>query len=132
MGMVFLVGCALLALGAVLYWLDRLLLWMERRGWVYWRMTKRSTGPGVGNALLEIQTLMQPAARHLLELRQEVKEDSPESGDPPSDDTAPGPPEPSNTRSRTLSRNLCRIRAVWNNDLTRLMAVSTQHHRSEQ
>lgn len=105
MGMVFLVGCALLALGAVLYWLDRLLLWMERRGWVYWRMTKRSTGPGVGNALLEIQTLMQPAARHLLELRQEVKEDSPESGDPPSDDTAPGPPEPSNTRSRTLSRN---------------------------
>jgi hypothetical protein len=97
-GMVLLVGGAILVIGAALYLLDRLLLWMERRGWVYWRKTKRSTGPGVGNALLEIQTLVEPAARHVLELRQEVKEDSPELGDLPSDDMISGPPEAPDTR----------------------------------
>ena len=86
MGTVLLVAGAILAIGAALYLFDRLLLWMESRGWVYWRKTKRPTGPGVGNALLEIQTLVEPAARHLLELRQEVKEDSPEPADPPSND----------------------------------------------
>jgi hypothetical protein len=86
MGTVLLVAGAILAIGAALYLFDRLLLWMERKGWVYWRKTKRPTGPGVGNALLEIQTLVEPAARHVLELRQEVKEDSTESADPPSND----------------------------------------------
>ena len=82
---VLLVGCAILVVGIALYLLDRLLLWMERRGWVYWRKTTRSTGPGMGNALLEIQSLVEPSARHVLEIRQEVKEESPQPGDPPSD-----------------------------------------------
>lgn len=85
-GTVLLVAGAILLIGVALYVLDRLLLWMERRGWVYWRKTKRRTGPGVGNALLEIQTLVEPAARHALELRHEVREDSPEPADPPSRD----------------------------------------------
>lgn len=82
---VLLVGGAILVVGIALYLLDRLLLWMERRGWVYWRKTTRSTGPGMGNALLEIQSLVEPSARHALEIRQEVKEESPQPGDPPSD-----------------------------------------------
>ena len=76
----------ILGIAVALLLLDRLLLWMERRGWVYWRKTKRHTGPGVGNALLEIQTMVDPSAKHVLELRREVKEDAPEAGDPPSDD----------------------------------------------
>jgi len=88
MGIVLRVGGAILAIAAALFLLDRLLLWMERRGWVYWRKTERRTGPGVGNALLEIQTLVEPATRHVVELRQEVKVDSPKPGDPPSDDAA--------------------------------------------
>ena len=78
------VAGGILAIGIALFLLDRLLLWMERKGWVYWRKTTRSTGPGVGNALLEIQSLVEPSAQHVLELRQEVKEESPEPGDPPS------------------------------------------------
>ena len=92
MSKVFLVGGAILATLAALYLLDRLLLWMERRGWVYWRKTTRSTGPGMGNALLEIQSLVEPSARHVLEIRREVKEESPKPGDPPSDDPVPGRP----------------------------------------
>jgi hypothetical protein len=88
-GTVLLVAGVILAIGVTLYLLDRLLLWMERRGWVYWRKTKRSTGPGVGNALLEIQTLVEPSARHVLELRQEVKDESPVPTDPPSNDGEP-------------------------------------------
>ena len=83
MSKVLLVGGAILAILAALYLLDRLLLWMERRGWVYWRKTTRSTGPGMGNALLEIQSLVEPSARHALENRREVKEESPKPGDPP-------------------------------------------------
>ena len=89
MGVLLRVAGGILVAAVVLYGLDRLLLWMERRGWVYWRMTKRRTGPGVGNALLEIQSLVEPSARHLLETRQEVREESPEPGDPPSDDPEP-------------------------------------------
>ena len=86
MGTALLVAGAILVIGVALYVLDRLLLWMEGRGWVYWRKTTRPTGPGVGIALLEMQTLVDPAARHVLELRQEVREDSPEPADPPSND----------------------------------------------
>jgi hypothetical protein len=86
---VLLVGGGILAVGTALYLLDRLLLWMERRGWVYWRKTKRSTGPGMGNALLEIQSMVEPSARHVLEIRREVKEESPQPGDPPSDEGEP-------------------------------------------
>lgn len=85
-GIVLRVGGAILVIAAALFILDRLLLGMERRGWVYWRKTKRSTGPGMGNALLEMQTLVDPGARHVLEVRREVQKDSPESGDPPSDE----------------------------------------------
>ena len=93
-----LIGGGILMIGTALYLLDRLLLWMERRGWVYWRKTKRTTGPGMGNALLEIQSLVEPAARHVLEIRREVKEESPQPGDPPSDDTFSYPPENADSR----------------------------------
>jgi len=96
---------AILIIGSALYLLDRLLLWMECRGWVYWRKTKRSTGPGVGNALLEIQTLLEPSARHVLEYRQEVKDESPEPADPPADDLISGPPEDTDTRESNLTQS---------------------------
>jgi hypothetical protein len=88
-----LVGGVILGVGVALYLFDRVLLWMERKGWVYWRRTKRHTGPGMGNALLEIQTLVEPSARHMLEIRNEVKQESPEPGDPPADDGDPEPDE---------------------------------------
>jgi len=84
------VGSVILGIGVALFLFDRVLLGMERRGWVYWRKTKRRTGPGMGNALLEIQTLLEPSARPMLEMRREVKQESPEPGDPPAVDGNPG------------------------------------------
>lgn len=100
---VLLVVGAILVIGFALYLLDRMLLWMEHRGWIYWRKTKRATGPGVGNALLEIQTLMEPSARHVLEYRHEVKDESPEPADPPSEDPPSGPLEDTDTRKSNLT-----------------------------
>ena len=38
--------------------IDRLFLWFEARGWMYWRRTK-STGSGAGQALLELQRVLE-------------------------------------------------------------------------
>ena len=38
--------------------LDRLFLWFEARGWMYWRRTK-TTGSGTGQALLELQRVLE-------------------------------------------------------------------------
>jgi len=43
---------------AGLFLLDRLFLWFEARGWMYWRRTK-STGSGAGQALLELQRVLE-------------------------------------------------------------------------
>ncbi|MDQ2702033.1 MAG: hypothetical protein M3Y70_04295 [Pseudomonadota bacterium] len=43
---------------AGLFLLDRLFLWFEARGWMYWRRTK-STGSGAGLALLELQRVLE-------------------------------------------------------------------------
>lgn len=57
---------ALIALSIVaLYTLDRLALWMEQRGWIYYRK-KRST-TRLGHAVLEVQAALDPNKRQLLE-----------------------------------------------------------------
>jgi hypothetical protein len=71
-------------LGAlVLYSVDRLLLWMERRGWIYYRKRSGSGGSGAGNALLEIQSLIEPDKKQIIEVMREDKREQAESGAPP-------------------------------------------------
>jgi len=76
-------GLALAAFAA-----DRLLLWMEWRGWIDYRRTfpgRVNTGQ-VGPAFLGIQSLFQPGARHHVEERNAVRterEDSSGSGSGP-------------------------------------------------
>ena len=73
-----------LALAALALWLvDRLLLWMERRGWIYWRRSNHRTTVTVGNALLEIQSFVNPGAREVIEARRREESEESESGDPP-------------------------------------------------
>ena len=55
-----------------MFLLDRLALWMESRGWLYWRRSRGQHG-SVGNAFLEVQKLLEPAQRHVLEERRERK-----------------------------------------------------------
>jgi hypothetical protein len=72
----------LLLVLAALYALHRLLRWMESRGWIYW--TKSSgASTRAGNAMLEIQQLLEPSKKHVIEMKREDKKKSDASGDPP-------------------------------------------------
>lgn len=61
------VTLVLLAILVALFCFDRLMLWMERRGWIYWR--KRPSGSASpGRAILtEFQQLVEPEIRHVQE-----------------------------------------------------------------
>jgi len=72
----------LLVVGLALLALDRVGLWMERRGWIYYRRRKPASS-ALGNAFLEVQALLEPEKRTLLELRQEEPHEEDESGEPP-------------------------------------------------
>jgi hypothetical protein len=66
------------------YALDRLGLWLEARGWLYYR-TKRGSVP-LGRAVLETQAVLDPSKRHVLETARTEPEGG-ESGDPPTRET---------------------------------------------
>jgi hypothetical protein len=58
--------------------LDQLFLWMERKGWVYYRKVKPKSGWGdvfVGSDIFN------PGARHLQEARQEHVNEDEDDGD---------------------------------------------------
>ncbi|HOC42482.1 MAG TPA: hypothetical protein PKJ99_05610 [Thermoanaerobaculales bacterium] len=71
-----------------LYLLHRLALWAEDRGWVYYQR-HRPSRTAVGNAFLEVQSLVEPGRRLVLEARQENGRDEDESGEPPEPSGAP-------------------------------------------
>lgn len=63
-----------------LFALDRLLLWMEARGWIYWRKAKRK-GSG-GADIFAAMSFTDPGARHAVEARQErAGEEDEDDGD---------------------------------------------------
>lgn len=82
-----LLGKLLLGIAAtgVLLWLaDRVLLWMERREWIYWRRSKGTPSrAGLVRASLELQTLLEPEKRYVLELKKEEKTLEDDAGAPP-------------------------------------------------
>ncbi len=63
--------------------LDQVLLFMERKGWIYWRRTKGGGGSGGDGALLELQRIMRPSVVHVQEAKKEQKAPARENGDPP-------------------------------------------------
>lgn len=69
---------------AALYALHRLALWMEDRGWIYYRKKHGSSGT-LSSAALEIQALFEPSKRHVIEIQQRDESEPNESGDPPSE-----------------------------------------------
>ena len=72
----------LLAVAILLVILDRVALWMESRGWIYYRRRKPSAS-ALGNAFLEVQSLVEPGQRRVLEARQDDHTEHEEAGDPP-------------------------------------------------
>jgi hypothetical protein len=70
-------------IGLLAFAVDRLLLWMEWRGWIDYRRTnpgRINTGQ-VGPAFLAIQSLFQSGAGHALEERNAVRTEREGTGD---------------------------------------------------
>jgi hypothetical protein len=66
------------ALAVALFALDRLLLWMEARGWIYWRKVKRK---GAGGGYVLGPDVFDPGKRYLEEAREEHITEEEEDGD---------------------------------------------------
>ncbi|MBL8547616.1 MAG: hypothetical protein JNL81_14210 [Hyphomonadaceae bacterium] len=72
------IGGALVAF----FLIDRLGLWAEERGWIYWRRKRAQTG-ALGSALMELNTFTNPAAQHVVEAKDAKKLEERENDDPP-------------------------------------------------
>jgi hypothetical protein len=66
---------------AALYVLHRLALWAEQRGWIYYQR-KRSRTSLLGTGIQELHALLEPSRQHVIEARQQDREQD-EAGDPP-------------------------------------------------
>jgi hypothetical protein len=77
----------LLAILALLWALDRALIWCELRGWIYYRLTPRPVRSSVGNALLSLEALLQPSRRHVIEMKEEQELERRQDGE---GDAGPG------------------------------------------
>lgn len=59
--------------------LDWLGLWMERRGWIYWR--KRRSRGTLGATLLELQKIFESGkSKHVIEAKRDDRKDPPDPG----------------------------------------------------
>ena len=65
-----------------LFMIDRLALWAEERGWIYWRRKKAQTG-ALGSALMEMNVITNPSAQHVIEAKGAKKLEERENDDPP-------------------------------------------------
>lgn len=70
---------ALLLLPPALFLLDRAGLWLERRGWIYWRK-RRAGGSALGPTLLELQKLFESGkSAHVIKAQRDAKAERPGS-----------------------------------------------------
>ena len=71
--------------GLGLFVLDRSLLSMEDRGWIYYRRTRPGRGASTYH-LLEMSSIFNPGFEAVQEVRAKEEKQEQESGDPPADD----------------------------------------------
>lgn len=67
---------------AVSLLLDRLFLYMEGRGWIYYRKKKPSSS-ALSNACLEVQQLLEPSKKYVVQIKKDERRDQQEAGDLP-------------------------------------------------
>ena len=73
---------------------DRVLLWMESRGWIFYRRTKRRGGGALTSAFwVEWHSAFNPGVHEAVEIAVEEKKDQDDSGDPPTHDSDDPPAE---------------------------------------
>jgi hypothetical protein len=71
------------AAAVILFALDRLALWMEARGWIYWRRSKQNPSGAIGNAFREVQSILEPEKGRAAEQRLHEEPGKSQSGEPP-------------------------------------------------
>jgi hypothetical protein len=71
-----------LAVAAALYGLHRAALWLEARGHLYY-LHRQPSGSALGNAALEIQSILEPGKKIVVEERRAIRSEKRQSGDPP-------------------------------------------------
>jgi hypothetical protein len=74
---------SLFALGLLAYVSDRVLLWMERRGWIYYRTFEPRIKDGVRSAMSTFQEIVQPEIKHVHEEQSQRRAETDEAS--PSD-----------------------------------------------
>ncbi|MGB9763857.1 MAG: hypothetical protein ACPLZD_00675 [Candidatus Saccharicenans sp.] len=75
----FKIALLVLLIGGGLFALDRLFLFMENRGWICYRQRKTSSS-ALSNACLEIQQLLEPSKKYIVQIKKEQKVEAEESG----------------------------------------------------
>ena len=80
LGVALWIGAAAL----VLWLLDRLALWAEAKGWIYWRRKKAQTG-AMSSILMNLNVVTNPSAQHVIEAKEAKKLEERENDDPPHD-----------------------------------------------
>ena len=65
--------------------LDRLLLWFESKGWIYYRRYKPRRGASTYH-LMEMHSIFEPGFEEVIEAKVHEEEKEDESGDPPGAD----------------------------------------------
>lgn len=82
MGTAVLIGLAVVALFAAGYALHHLALWMEDRGWIFYR-TKGMAQGSAASAAMEIASMLEPEVGHVIEeIRSEqLRAEQDESGE---------------------------------------------------
>ena len=68
-----------LAVAGVL--LHRLAIWMETKGWIFYRTTRMPAG-AAANAMLELEKLWNPPVEHILEIRRNASLQAQPNGEP--------------------------------------------------
>jgi hypothetical protein len=76
----WLVG-ALIVLGLIagVFWLDRFCLWLEDRGWLYYRRKKPSSS--AASAWVGMQQFIEPGVKHVVQIKQERRSEEDEEAD---------------------------------------------------
>jgi len=69
-------------IGVVLFAIDRLALWAEEKGWIYWRR-KKAQSTAIGAILSDLNAVTNPSAQHVVEAKQTKKLEERDNGDPP-------------------------------------------------
>ncbi len=70
----------ILGIGIALFAFDRVALWAESRGWIYWRRKKAQTG-AMSAVFAEMNVIANPSAEHVIVAKEGKKFEERESGD---------------------------------------------------